>query len=515
MADKIDSNVTGGFICQESTLGVLPAASSQIWYTLEPNSWADFGGKLSTVARSPINDGRKMYKGAVTGLEASGGFQSDLTLRNLTWLMQGFTFATAREAPKTRPLNSVGVAITSVATTDDSFNAASGLDAFKTNMLVKASGFTNSANNGVHVVTTGNVAAKLIVSTNLTLEASPPAAAKLIAVGYQYPATDLALTLNGTEVLLTSATIAPSVLGVAVGQWVFIGDASASAYRYDNNSPFFARVKAINNTTRVITLDRPTITPVADAGTGKTVRLFFGTSVYDEPLAANIVRRSYTIERTLGSDAVGVQSEYVSGAVPNEVTFNIDTAAKITTDLSFVATNYDTRTGTEGPLKAVADTTLVAALGEDAINTTSHVYSQRVSLYGDATPAMTPLVGYCSNAKITVKNNVKAANAIGVLGAFDVTAGEFSVDGSVEAYFGSVAALESVRNYDTVAYDLILTSSNAGIVIDLPKVGLGNGQLNVSANEAVKLPLDTGAFVSTEGYTFGMTAFEYLPNAAM
>jgi len=116
---------------------------------------------------------------------------------------------------------------------------------------------------------------------------------------------------------------------------------------------------------------------------------------------------------------------------------------------------------------------------------------------------------------VTVKNNVKPSTAIGVLGAFEVTAGEFAVDGNVDAYFSTVSALESVRNYDSVAYDMIITSSNAGIVIDLPLVGLGNGQLNVSPNEAVKLPLDTSAFVATQGYTFGMTFFEYLPDIAM
>jgi hypothetical protein len=157
---------------------------------------------------------------------------------------------------------------------------------------------------------------------------------------------------------------------------------------------------------------------------------------------------------------------------------------------------------------------LKAALSEDAINTTSHVFSQRVSL-ATATPALTPLVGYGLSGKFTLKNNCKPSKCIGRLGAFDVTTGIFEVGGSIEAYFASVSSVAAVQAYSTVSYDLILANSNAGSVWDMPCVGLGNGQLAVASNEAVKLPLDSEAFKSAENYTFGVTFFEYLPTVAM
>lgn len=515
MVNKIDSNVTGGFYCKEASLGTLPAAASQVWYTLEPNSWSAMGGKLNTVARLPINDTRQRTKGAVVDKDATAGFQTDVTQRNLQDLLQGFMFADADEAPRTKPLTGTAVTITSVASSDHSYNAASGLAVFKNNMLVKAKGFTNAANNGVMVVTTGNVAAKMIATgMAVTNEASPPAAAELIAVGYQFTTGDLALTVSGTHVILTSTALDTSTLGLATGQWVFVGDSSNAAYTFANTTAFYARVVSVDGTAKTITLDRPTATITADTGTGKTIRLFFGSTIANASVSTNIVTRSYTIERTLGNDGVGVQSEQVTGAVANEFTLNIDTAAKITADLSFVGISSTTRTGTQGPLTTQSGTTIVAALSEDAINTTSHVYAQRVSLVS-ATPAVTPLVGYGLSGKVVIKNNCKPTKAIGRLGAFDVAAGIFEVSGSLEAYFGDTTSVAAVQAYSDVAYDLILAKNNEGVIWDMPKVGLGNGQLQVTSNEAIKLPLDTDAFKSAEGYTFGVTFFEYLPTVAM
>ena len=173
MVEKIDSNVTGLSFAEEASLGVLPG--SPVWHTLEPNSYADFGGQIKTVARNPINQTRQRKKGVITDLDASGGFNQDLTFENTTRLLQGFMFANMREKFTTAPLNSAAIPITSVDAATDVYAAASGLSGLLALSLVYASGFTNPANNGLKLVASASTGTTITVGDGTVDEAAPPA----------------------------------------------------------------------------------------------------------------------------------------------------------------------------------------------------------------------------------------------------------------------------------------------------------------------------------------------------
>lgn len=634
--NKIDSNVTGLSFAEEVCLKQLPTLAADghdpIWYGLEPNSYSNFGGKQTTVARQPISATRQRKKGTLTGLDASGAWNQDLTQSNLVRLMQGFFFANARQKPATQPLNGTQVALTSVATSDDSFNAASGLTNFLTGHLIKASGF--QLNNGLHRVTTGHVAAKTIVATNLTDESAPPAAAKLEAVGFQFAsgvvslaAAAAAATLSvsglaqatgtltfsgpgtaadtvtiGTRVYTLAATVASTAdqvlvgadatataanlaaaingttgagttygsattvntqvtavavagvitltakyagvssnsiatteagtntsfgaatltggtgaagfleLGLVVGEWVFVGGddvATAFTQTSSTNRPGYARVSAVTNST--LTLDDTTWTPQTDAGTAKTIQIFFGTVIRNEPLAADIVTRSYNFERTLGNDDNGVQAEYIEGGIANELKVNFPQGDKLNVDLSIVALDATTRTGAEG----VKTGTRVAAPGEAAYNTALDLYRVKMAIHDDTEMNQDALFGFVESADLDIKNNAAPVKALGVLGAIDVSVGNFESSGTITALFSTVEALTAIRNNADVGLNYIAARANGGMVFDMPLLGLDTSGLAVALNTAIKIPLNATGAENTHGYTALSDWFPYLPTVAM
>lgn len=504
MVNKIDSNITGLRYAEETslrTLGVDP-----IFYPLEPNSYTDFGGQISTVARNPINPSRQRKKGVITDLDASGGFNQDLTLNNTTRLLQGFFFADIREKKTTSPTNTASTPITSVTGTTKTYAAASGLTGFAAGTLVKASGFTVSANNGVKTVASNSTATAIVVSEVIADEATVPTTAKIESVGFQFPSADVAMVISAGLPRLVATATNMTTLGLIPGEWVYLGgDITTSAFAISKG---FARVSSIAAT--YIEFDKISWVPTAEVGTGKTIQLFTGSVIKNEYDPALIKRRTYHVERTLGNDGNGVMSEYLVGAVANELSLNIATADKVTVDLSFVAVDNEQRTGTQG-VKTGQRPSLATL---DAFNTSNDFSRIKLSLVDETNAAITPLFAFATEITITLNNNVTPNKAIAVLGAFDTSAGTFEVGGNMTVYFSDITAVQAVRNNADVTLDIVMVKKNAGIIWDVPLISLGDGQLAVEQDQAITLPLETNAAESKFQHTLLFQSFAYLPSAA-
>lgn len=498
---KIDSNATGLRFAEEVESKVLPGAP--IWYPLEPNSYKDFGGQLSTVARNPINASRQRKKGTITDLDASGGFSQDLTQNNTTRLMQGIFFAKAREKGTTGSLHAAGVVITGVSATQ--VTAAAGMDRFKVGDLVLLSGFGVAGNNGLKMVTAA--AAGAIDCAGLTEEAAPPAGAKVEVVGFQFDAGDLSIAMVGGLPRLTSAGGQDmTTLGLIPGEWVYLGGDGAGT-RFTNNSGF-ARVNAV--AAGYVEFDKTDWTPQVEAGGALTIRLFLGIVLKNESDPALIQRFTYQLERYLGKDDDGDMAEYLPGAVANEWTIDMKQADKITTDISFVATDNEQRTGLDG-LKG--GTRPNVASGE-CFNTTSDFARIKLAKVNAADAAPVPLFAFATEMQLSVKNNVTPNKAIGTLGAFDVSAGTFEVGGKLTAYFSDVNAVKAVRENADVTIDIAIAKNNAGMVFDIPLIALGDGRLSIEQDKAVVLPLEMNAAESKFNHTLLVNVFPYLPTIA-
>lgn len=502
-SNKIDSNMTELRYAEEECLRKLPA--SPVWYPLEPNSYSDFGGQLTTVAREPISPSRQKRKGVVTDLEASGGFNQDLTVTNILRLMQGFMFADARQKASTAPYNGARAAVGAV-TAGTKTIVGTGMPVFKKGALVQLTGFTATANKGLFTVAADSTATALTTVEALVDDAASDTA-EIHQVGVQLDAGAVNAAMNGKLFRLVrgTGTLDFRTLGLIPGEWVFIGGDSATSKL--PTCVGFARVGSVAES--FLEFDKVAFDPKAESGAGKSVQIFFGTVIKNEKEIDLIKRRSYQLERYLGKDANGKMSEYLVGACPNEFTLTINQADKATFDMSFVAMDNEQRDGTAG-MKAGDRPTL---LPEDAFNTSSDFSRIKMSSVVDDS-APDPLFAFVTELSLTINNNITGAKAVGVLGAIDTNAGMFDVGGKTTAYFADVKAAQAVRNNADVTIDVIMLKRNAGLVWDIPLLTLGDGRLNVEKDNAITIPLDTNAVESKFGHTLLLNHFPYLPNVA-
>lgn len=511
VSNKIDSNLTGLAYAEEVCLKQLPTLADDgadpVWFNLEPNSYSDMGGELSTVARNPIDPSRQNKKGAVVDLDASGGFNIDFTKTNLLRLLQGFFFADIRQKPSTKLLNSARVVISSVSGTQ--YNAAAGLLPFNVpGLLLFVSGFGVSMNNGIKVAVAAT-ATELNISGSIAAEASPPPNAAIEAVGFEFPADDVDIAVVGNIPSLISTATDLRTLGLIPGEWIFIGGDMAGQRFADNVG--FARINTISE--NAIVFDDVSFVAQNEAGTGKTVRIFFGSVLKNENVPSLIKRRSYNIERQLSNGPTGPQAEYLEGAVANEFTLNVPQADKLNADLAFVACDNTFRSGEVDD--EIKEGTRVAAPNEDAYNTSSDIARIKMHVIDPTAANPAALFGYVSEASVAINNDVSPNKAVGVLGAFDTSAGNFNVSGSVTAYFSTVAAVKAVRGNADVGMSIIGASKNAGFVFDIPLLALGGGRINVEKDQPITVPLEPSGAQNKHGFTLLYGMFPYLPNQAM
>lgn len=508
LVNKIDSNVTGLRYVEEASLKVLPG--SPVWLPLEPNSYTDFGGQLTTVARRPINDSRQNSKGVVVDLEAAGGFNTDVTVANLQDLMQGFVFADLRTKDE--------LAVTMTNDGDNDYKPGAGGDGYVANDLLFAKGFDDAANNGLKIVT-GPIFAASVPVTDTGIVTSAGQTGIISRVGFEFGSGELDIDASSQplpRIVRASGSKDFTDFGIIPGEWIYVGGDGASEDFATAANNGFKRVRQVAAT--FIELDKSATTMVDETGTGLTIRLFFGRVLKNEA-GSLVVRRSYQFERSLGApdDALvsEIQSEYLVGSVPSEFTLNMPVAEKITADLSFVALDNEQRTGATG----FKSGTRPVGVESDAFNTSSDVTRIKLSQVSSTDENPSALFAFLTELTLVVNNNITTNKAVGVLGAFDATAGQFDVSGSMTAYFSDVAAIAAVRNNEDISIDVHLAKLNGGISIDYPLLALGDGRLTIEQDQPVTLPLTMEAararkIDATLDHTLLMMFWDYLPDAA-
>jgi len=82
--------------------------------------------------------------------------------------------------------------------------------------------------------------------------------------------------------------------------------------------------------------------------------------------------------------------------------------------------------------------------------------------------------------------------------------------------FTTIDALDIVRNNVEATWAFGMVRENEGVLMDVPSLGLGDGRLNVAANQAITIPLAIQANKSASplGHTLLLNKFWFLPDLA-
>lgn len=502
---KLDSNATGLQYTEEECPSQL--YSNPVWFNLYPNSYSDFGGQISTIVSNPISQSRQRRKGVTSDLEASGGFNQDLAFGSSRRLLQGFFFADTREKRTTWPMNGNRYSASRIDTNGIEFSGTLSIG-FLQNELVSITGSKNPDNNKVVALGANpNVVNRVSIQG---LQATTDDTGVVIrSVGYQFPQGSVELQKVGDLVQLfrSSGSQDFSQMGLIPGEWIYIGgDEPNSSF---TNHKGFARIKTIY--TNALLFDKVDFDVSAESGAGKTIRIYWGDVLRNEEDPSKLKRRTYQLERYLGRDKDGEMTEYLIGALPNELTINVAQADKISMDLSFVAADIEQRDGKQGRKTG----TRVVDPAESIYNTSSDFNRIKLALVSDSHAAPEPLFAYATEMSLSINNNVSQVKAIGVMGSIDSTAGTFEVGGSMTAYFADVRATRAIRQNASVTLDMIMAKENKGMLIDIPLLTLGDGRINIEQDQAITLPLEINGAQSDFGNTITFQHFHYLPDIAM
>jgi len=502
--DKIDSNVTGLSIAREASNGVLPG--SPIWIAMQPNEYGNFGAALTTTARTPISRLRQNRKGVTTDFDAAASFGQDLTMYSFADLWPGMMLANTKKTPTFGGRNEA-TTVTAVTANTIDFGTDAATLGFVVGMLIHTEGFGAAANNivGTAYREITAVTANTITAAGYVTEATPPQDAIVRVIGFAFPTSDVDVARPASDFpRLTAAATDMTDFGLEIGDWVRVGGAVTANQFDDAGNTTFARVgQAVTATDMIFDLTTggtdASTEMTAEVGTGKDITIFFGNVNRNVSADnADFAQITYHMERSLGEadDTNGeVQGEVVAGALFNNATINVPTADKIAVDTEFLATSVTNYTGAVGDELPTDGATINELENSDAFNTTDNVPDIRLFLRSTDPAAVVPSAFFAYVAEVTmnVSNNATANKAVGVLGAFAVTAGNFTVSSEMTGYFQNVTSLNAVVNNSDVGLFALIKQTLAGrpaaLLMDLPFGSVTTPGLNVVGDAPITAPL--------------------------
>jgi hypothetical protein len=381
------------------------------------------------------------------------GFYSEL-FQSAMYALWTRTAQHANDQTADSAITDAGTTANTYVVTDQSGSGGFAGSAYVVGHLVRATGFTNAANNQIFRVASSTSTTVVGTSLSLTAETVPPATARLKVVGFQGASGDITASTTG----LASTSLNFTTLGLQVGQWVKIGDASNANFQFATAAlNDWARITAI--AASALTLDHRPSGWGTDTGTSKTIRVFFGDVIKngttDVPLTVEkgfLAQGTPTYPIHRGGQASGLSLDLQA---EQTVTGSVDLMflSGVGTGTSAVGVSY-VAFGGNAEMAASADVGRIMEAGA-AVTATNSIRRLQIAL----------------------NNYTRMLPAIGTVGAIGLGEGEAAVTGTIEAYFGSTALLAKALAQPPTATSVAtrLQKNNQAVPITLPRLFLTGG----------------------------------------
>jgi len=458
---------------REATLGTTPGSPRfrNLRFTGESLVY-----KPEFVTPEEIRSDRMNVAPAKVGESNSGGvnfeFHYPPQISMISELIESAFMNTWNNTPSRDNDGTADSVITNVAASGGVFTVTTG-PSIVAGSLLKSSGFTNSGNNGINKVTTGSATVPAVGSSILTDEAVPPAAARLKVVGFEGASGDITATSSG----VASTSLDFTTFNLAVGQWLKIGG-STSGQKF--------ATAALNDWVRIagpvtanaIPLDNLPSGWTTDAGTGKTIRVWFGDYIVN-----GTTKLGESLERGFLDQA---SPTYVlqKGMAVNKWTMNFTKKAKITGSFDFMGMGgSQSQTSVDSTTDAAPDPNSYPIMAASA--NVGRVAENGVQL---ASP------NFCESFSFTLTNNYTELDAVDSQSAVDLSAGSCDVEVTCSTYFGDNTLLTKLFANTLTNANIRAAKNSQAVIFGFPALTFTEGVPNASKkNDQVMLPLKGSA----------------------
>lgn len=508
----VNTNFISIALAKETSFDVLPG--SPTWKTRQPNGGIKYGNAIKTVPREPIESTRQDSKGILVGSDSSIEWDEDLTGQVLSDQMEALLMSEAVHSN----LHFEGISVNSTGFIIPSATASQAAKlqwvTAGPKSLVFSVGYANAANNGLKVLTADTAATGTAIAFSGAVAETAPTNAIVDIAGVRAATGDLAITVSGSSVTLTSGNngvtggdrVDFTTLGIKPGQFIHVGGLLAG----NQFSAGYGMFRVLTIAAQTVTGDKPDTTLLTDAGASETVDLLFGrfirpvrvSDASDDTRFVEQYFRGELASPNLGG--VGTDEyEYARGMLLNTIAFTLPLEDKVTLKSTYVAKTVDDPT----PTRATNAASALAPLLIQGFGTAREIGTLRLSNLTAANTGFT-------NLTVTVSNNATPAKVLGTLGAHSIDVGRLKVNFTGKVLFTDKEILSAINSNDTLTFDFKVKNAEACAVVDFPALTLGNGARDFPANKKVEVNLDGTAFLDRSSvlqHSMGVSLFPVLP----